>query len=1081
MRSIPCIIGLLLLATAAVDASAQPGRASTPDLGGFKLRGIGPALMAGRIVDVAVDPSKTSVKYLAAASGGVWKTENNGTTWKPVFDRQGSYSIGCITLDPNNPNVVWVGSGENNSQRSVGFGDGVYKSLDGGKSWRNTGLKDSQHIGKILVDPRDSDVVYAAAQGPLWSSGGDRGLYKTIDGGKTWSLSLEIDPDTGVSDIALDPRNPDILYAASYQRRRHVWTLVAAGPGSAIYKSADAGATWLKLETGLPSGDLGRIGIAVSPIRPDVVYATIAAAGNDSGFYRSSDRGESWTKQSDYVSVDPQYYQELFPDPHRYERIYNMDVFLHVSDDGGRTWRRMTLPSVHVDHHALQFDPDDPDYLLLGNDGGAYESWDQGKTWKFIANLPITQFYRVGLDDDRPFYNIYGGTQDNSTLGGPSRTRHRHGIRNSDWFITVGGDGYQTRVDPTDPNTLYSMFQYGGLIRYDRVSGQRIDIQPQPDGDESYRWNWDSPLIISPHSPTRLYFAANRLFRSDDRGDNWRSVSPDLTRRIDRNRLQAMGRTWSVDSPWKNAFTSFYGNITALDESTLQEGLIYIGTDDGMLQVSENGGADWRKVDSFPGVPQRTYVSDVLASRHDANVVYAAFNNHKNGDFSPYVLRSADRGRSWTSLAQSLPERQVVWTIEEDHEDAQLLFAGTEFGLFCSFDGGGRWLQLKGGMPTIQVRDIALQRRQDDLVAATFGRGFYILDDYSPLRHVSESLLQEEGHLFAVKDAHMYIEAQPLGSGRRGTQGDALYSAPNPPFGAVFTYYLRDGLKSLSRIRREEEKELRRKEQPVHYPSWDDLRREDRETAPAIVLTVRDQEGQVVRRMAGPSGAGFHRVSWDLRYPSPRPIRSPRDGSGSGLLAMPGNYSVQLAKRVDGLLTPLGSPQSFAAAPLDQSPLSDAQQALRAEFQRKAARLQRAALGAREVVENTLRELDRIRAAADASTSGDAAATRARQLRNRLLDIRVELVGDQTVSRRNEPVPPSILDRIQRLARAYWGSTSAITGTHRRDYERAAAAFEPLLQRLRQLVEGQMPQLQQDLESVGAPWTPGRGVPRWKP
>ena len=631
-RAAVVLFVLLILIAPAVPAGAQErgeektekSKLNPGTFAGLKLRCIGPALMSGRISDVAVDPTDRSVWYVAAASGGVWKTVNRGTTWTPIFDHHGSYSIGCVTVDPNNHLVVWVGTGENNSQRSVGWGDGVYKSLDGGKSFKNVGLKNSEHIGKILVDPRDSDVVYVAAQGPLWAPGGDRGLYKTTDGGANWEKVLDISENTGVSDIAFDPRNPDIIYATSYQRRRHVWTLVAGGPEGGIYKTTDGGANWKKINKGLPDVDLGRIGIAVSPQNPDVIYASVPAAWGESGFFRSSDGGENWTKMSDYITVDPQYYQELFCDPYQFDRVYSVDVWIHVTDDGGKTFRRVNSRNKHVDNHAIVFDPGDPDYLMVGCDGGIYESWDGAKTWRFIANLPITQFYRVEVDNDFPFYNVYGGTQDNDTEGGPSRTNNVHGIRNSDWFITVGGDGYQTRVDPNDPNIIYSMWQYGGLVRFDKRSGERVDIQPQPGKDEPpLKWNWDSPLIISPHSPTRLHFAANRLFRSDDRGDTWTPVSPDLTRQIDRNKLEVMGTTWSSESVWHNVWTSFFGNIVALDESPLVEDLIYAGTDDGLIQVTEDGGKTWRRIESFPGVPEMTYVSHIIASRHDPDAVYA--------------------------------------------------------------------------------------------------------------------------------------------------------------------------------------------------------------------------------------------------------------------------------------------------------------------------------------------------------------------------------------------------------------------------------------------------------------------------
>ena len=665
----------------------------------------------------------------------MWRTDNGGTTWTPVFDGEGSYSIGAVTIDPRNPNVVWVGTGENNSQRSVGYGDGVYKSEDGGKSWKNVGLKASEHIGKILVHPEDSNVVYVAAQGPLWAPGGDRGLYKTTDGGKTWNAVLTIDENTGVTDVVMDPRDPDTLVAASYQRRRHVFTLIDGGPGSGVHKTTDGGKTWKKVTSGLPKEEMGRIGLAIAPTEPDTLYALVetAAANKAGGTFRSTNRGESWEKRGDYVPGGPMYYQEIFVDPKDHERLYSMDVFLKVSDDAGKTWTNLGERYKHVDNHAIWIDPDDTDHYLVGGDGGLYQSFDRGATWQWTSNLPVTQFYRVEVDNSSPAYFIYGGTQDNNTLGGPSRTWNAHGIANHDWFVTWGGDGFHARIDPTDPNIVYSTLQHGVLGRYDRRSGEAVLIQPhEKPGDDPLRWNWDSPLVLSPHKPTRLYFAAQRVFRSEDRGDSWTPISGDLTRQIDRNKLKVMGKVWGPDAVAKGASTSFYGNIVSLEESPLVEGLLYVGTDDGLVQVSEDGGKTWRRQETFPGVPEMSYVSDLFASRFDANVVYAAFNNHKSGDFKPYLLRSGDRGRTWTSVTADLPARGSAWTIAEDTVEKDLLFAGTEFGLFFSRDGGKKWVQLKGGMPVIAVRDLAIQKRESDLVVATFGRGFYVLDDLTP-------------------------------------------------------------------------------------------------------------------------------------------------------------------------------------------------------------------------------------------------------------------------------------------------------------------------------------------------------------
>jgi photosystem II stability/assembly factor-like uncharacterized protein len=1032
--------------------------------------------MSGRIGDIAKDPNDLSTWYVAVSSGNVWKTVNAGTTWEPIFDGYGSYSMCCITIDPNNSSVLWLGTGENASQRSAGYGDGVYKSLDAGRSWTNVGLQNSEHIGKIIVDPRDSDVVYVAAQGPLWAPGGDRGLYKTTDGGATWSRVLEISENTGVADAVFDPRNPDVIYAVSYQRRRHVGVLVAGGPESAIYKSIDAGATWEKLDSGIPRVDLGRIAIAVSPQHPDVVYALVAAADDKSGFFRSPDRGEHWEKMSDYIIVDPQYYGEIFPDPHKFDRVYAMDVWVHYTEDGGRTFERLNSRFKHVDNHAMVFDPHDTEYMMIGSDGGIYESWDRGETWKFVSNMPITQCYRVGIDDEAPFYNVYCGTQDNSTLGGPSRTNNVHGIRNSDWIITIGGDGFQTRVEPGNPDILYSQYQYAGIVRYDRASGERMEIQPQPEpGEPALRWHWDSPLIISPHSVTRLYFAANRLYKSEDRGDTWTPISPDLSRGEDRNRREVMGAVWTVDAVWKNVFTSPYGTIVALDESPLAEGLLYVGTDDGLIQVSEDDGGSWRTTDQFPGVPEKTYVADVLASRHDANTVFAVFNNHKEGDFKPYVYKSTDRGRSWRSITGDLPDRHVTWSIQQDHVDANLLFVATELGLFFTVDGGGSWTQFSS-VPTIAFRDLEIQTREDDLVAASFGRGIYILDDYSPLRSANAAP-GAEAYLFPVKDARMYIEAGPMGYSEKGSQGNAYYTAPNPPYGAVFTYYLKDGLETRKQRRQGDEARLRREGEPVYYPSWDELREEDREEGPAMILTISDSEGNVVRRIRGRTSSGVHRVAWDLRYPGSRPARPGSEPSGP--LAMPGTYTVRLSKLVDGELTPLGQSQRFEARPLGFAtlPASDAGAAL--EFQQKLARLQRAVLGAERVVEETLDELRFVKQALmDAPSADPALLQQVRAIEGRLLDIQVDLEGDETISDRAEYTPPGISDRVQRAVGGFW-STSAPTTTQQRAYEIAGAEFVEVLARLRSLIETDLTALEQALEAAGAPWTPGRGVPRW--
>ena len=1051
-------------------------------LSGLALRNIGPALMSGRIVDIAVDPERPSTWYLAVASGGVWKTTDAGTTWASIFDGTGAYSVGALAIDPSNRHVVWVGSGENNSQRSVGYGDGVYKTVDGGTRFENVGLPDSEHIGMIRIDPRDSDVVYVAAQGPLWRSGGDRGLYKTTDGGKTWNQILVISDDTGVSEVHLDPRDPDTLYAVAYQRRRRPWTLIDGGPESGLHKSTDGGATWRTINAGLPDVDLGRIGLAVSPIDPDVLYAIVEAAEGEGGVFRSSDRGENWSKRSGYVSSSPQYYQEIVADPHVFDRLYSLDTYLQVSDDGGATWEGLGESDKHVDNHALVTDPEDPDHLLVGCDGGLYETWDRGGHYRYFANLPITQFYKIAVDNAEPFYNVYGGTQDNATQGGPSRTTNVHGIRNSDWFVTVFGDGFDPAVDPSDPNIVYSQWQYGGLIRYDRRTGQQVDIKPQESADgPPLRWNWDSALMISPHDPTRLYYGSQILFRSDDRGDSWESVSPDLTRDLDRNTLEVMGRVWGVDAVAKNDSTSFYGTIVALAESPLVEGLLYVGTDDGLVQISEDGGENWREVDSFAflEVPERGDIADIEASRHDPDTVYVAVDAHKDGDFKPYLVRSTDRGQTWTLISGGLPEKGTVYSIALDHEEPALLFAGTEFGVFTSLDGGMSWSKLNGGMPPIPVRDLEIQRRENDLVVGTFGRGIAILDDYSPLRVLAGSpeLLEMPATIFPIKPMPMYLEEAPLGVGEKAFQGAGFFNAPNPPFGATFTYYLKDALEGKREARRKADHEAADRGEDVAYPSWDELKAEDREEGPAVLLTIADADGRVVRRVEGSNGSGLQRTTWDYRLPGTRPIEGQGDG-GQGPLALPGSYSLSIGVWDDGEWRELAGPASFEVMPIGFQGLSDEERAESLAFQRETAELQRVALGAHRALGLAMDELQAMRSAIAATPElGPEVRAEARALELRLEDLEEAFNGDPTRPMRNEPALPGLLARIDQVVSGHWSAGVGPTATHRRSFEIAAEAYDEVAGPLREVIEETLPALGRRLEEAGAPWTPGRPIP----
>ena len=1066
------------------DEETEDKLFASKNLSALKFRPIGPAITEGRISDIAIVPGAHHHWYAATASGGVWETVNSGTTWKPIFEGKGSYSIGCITIDPGNPLVLWVGTGENNSQRSVSYGDGVYKSVDGGTSWENVGLEDSEHIAKIVVDPRDSDHVYVAAQGPLWREGGDRGLYETADGGDTWNLILEVDEHTGVTDLVIDPRDPDVMYAATYQRRRHVWTLIDGGPGSGIWKSTDGGATWEELKSGLPKSDMGRIGLALSA-NPDIVYAIIEAA-EDGGFYASTDRGASWKKRSKYVSGSPQYYQELVTDPVDPDRVYSNDTWLQVSDDGGRNFDRIGQDHKHVDNHALWIDPANTDHLVAGCDGGVYETWDR-EHWRFGANLPLVQFYKIAVDQDFPFYNVYGGTQDNNTLGGPSRTVSANGIANRDWFITLGGDGFKPQIDPENPDIVYSQYQYGGLARFDRQSGEILDIQPQPtDETGPLKWNWSSALLISPHSSTRLYYGSQYLFQSDDRGDSWRPISPDLTRQIDRNTLEIMGRVWSVDAVAKNRSTSFYGTIVSVAESALQEGLIYAGTDDGLIQVTEDGGATWKKHDTFAETPDMSYVSSIAASLHDADTVYATLDNHKKGDFTPYVVKSTNRGKSWKSIAGDLPERGQSHVIVEDHGNPDLLFVGTEFGVFFTRDGGAAWVQLKSGLPVVACRDLEIQRRENDLVVGTFGRGIYVLDDYSPLRSIDEEAFEAESILFSPRRTWMFMQSSALGLPGKSFMGDNYFTLPNPDVGAVLTYYLKETIETRKKQRQESEKEAREKGDPNPYPPWEELRREDREEKPEIVLTVRDAEGNVVRRLSAPAKSGTHRITWNLRYAPPNPTSlKKRDTSNPfqqppmGPMVVPGVYTVTMAQRVDGELTALPGEVSFEAIPLATAtlPATDRQQLV--SFQRRTADLQRAVLGARRLLSETTDRVDHLKKATfDTAADTVQLQARLREVAERLQNLGVKLNGDRTLRRRAEPTMPSIRQRLSQVVEGHWTSSSGPTTTHRDNYDIAAREFGPVLEELQRIVETDLPAIENEAERLGAPWTPGR-VPGW--
>jgi photosystem II stability/assembly factor-like uncharacterized protein len=1074
---------LLFFAAAAAPVLTQSIPADT--FSGLRARSIGPAVTSGRVMTIAVHPNDNAVFYVGAASGGVWKTVNGGASFQPVFDKEGSFSIGWIAVDPKRPSIVWVGTGERNSQRSVAYGDGVYKSEDGGRSWTNVGLKSSEHIGRVVVDPKNSDTVYVAAQGPLWAPGGDRGLYKTTDGGKTWAQVLKISENTGISDVVLDPRNPEVIVATSYQRRRHFYTMIDGGPESAIHRSTDGGKTWKKVNTGLPEEQLGRIGIAISPANPDILYANVEAANRKGGIYRSSDNGVTWEKRADY-NAGAMYYGDIYADPANVDRVYIPDVIFQVSDDGGKTMHSLGQRFMHVDNHVIWVDPKNTDHMMVGNDGGLYRSYDRAATWTFFSNLPLPQYYDVDVDNAAPFYNVYGGLQDNNSLGGPSRTRSEHGILNQDWFVTQGGDGFVSRIDPEDPNTIYAELQGGTITRYDKRSGERIGIQPQEDkGGPAARWNWDSPFIISPHSHTRLYFAAQMLYRSDDRGNSWKIVSPDLTRQLDRNTLAVMGKVWGPDAVAKNTSTALYGNISAIAESPKKEGLLYVGTDDGVVQVSEDAGAHWDKVERLPGVPANAYIARIRASQHDAMTVYVVAENHQNGDFAPYLAKSRDGGKTWESIAGDLPARGSTYAIAEDHVDPRLLFAGTEFGAYWSKDGGQHWGKI-AGVPTIAVREIAIQKRENDLVLGTFGRGIYIVDDYSAIRTTTPQTLTAASSLYSVRDALLYVPTLQYGMKGKGFQGEMFFTAPNPPYGAVLTYRLKDGLKTLKQKRTDAEAAAEKAGQAITYPTPEQLRAEAAEEAPAILLTISDAAGTPLRVITGPIEKGMQRVAWDLRAPAHQlPPNRPRGELDElfgdplvGPFVVPGKYSVTMAQRVGGVVSPLGGPVSFNVVIDPQAGHSAADLSARWQFDQKLQVMRRDLAGALELANGTNPRLDAIIKALDATPAAPRALhDQARALKKRLNAILDELQGDRSLGSRSVPLPAAISERVNTISGELNGTLGRQTATHEQQLQIASELFATQKTALKALVETDVPAIERELDRIGAPYTPGR-LPR---
>lgn len=869
----------------------------------LRFRSVGPGLNTGRIADIAVNPKNHSEWYIAVASGNLWKTTNAGTTFTPVFDDYPVFSTACVTIDPKNTDVVWLGTGENNTQRALAVGDGVYKSTDAGKTWTNMGLKESYHIGNIKIDPRNSDVVYVAAHGSAWGPVGERGLFKTTNGGKTWERILYIGPYTAIDVVEMDPRNPDILYASAHQRERRAYSKIDGGPESGLYKSTDAGKTWKKLTKGFPSeGNIGRIGIALAQANPDIIYAMVElspAAGNSS-FLRSKDKGESWEVMSNAGTSSPQYYQKMVTDPLDENVVIYFDVNNMRSLDGGATWRAVGTRNKHVDNHALWIDPTNTKHYIAGCDGGLYESFDWGENWKYFPQLPIGQFYRVRVDNNYPFYRIYGGTQDNGSFVGPARTIRQY-ITDADWINTLGGDGFLSIPDPFDPTISYHESQNGGISRFDHLLQSGTGIQPRRvQGDPPARFNWDTPYLVSIHNPNTLYMGSQYIHKSTDRGNSWTKISPDLTRQIDVDTMPLMGQIWDRQTAVAlHSSTAPFGNMSSLKESALKAGFIWAGTDDGLIWLTEDDGANWKRFDKFPGVPEMTYVTTVMPSLHDLNTVYATFDGKKDAsNWTPYILKSTNKGETWKSISGNLP-LGTVYTVQEDHINPDLLFIGTEYGIFVTVDGGGKWVQLKNGLPTIQIPEIDIQRRDNDLVVSTFGRGFYVLDDYSYLREITPANINKPAHIFGIRDTWQFSMASNPPS-----QGEVMFRAPNPQIAVSIKYHV--GNIPAAPVKKGQ--------------------KPDEQVKPVLVFTITNAAGEVVTVTERPYEPGIGSFNWSMRI-QPQQTAQPQQagqqqqafrGAAGGRVAPEGQYFVSVEKKTGDKKEYLDGPVGFKVKKLDR-------------------------------------------------------------------------------------------------------------------------------------------------------------------
>lgn len=922
---------VLGLCIAASDVSAQappkkaPGKApaaaapapapAKPDYGAIintlRFREIGPAIMGGRIDDFAVVESDPRIIYVCTASGGVFKTVNAGTTWTPLFDDQELSTCGDIAVAPSDPAIIYVGTGESNNRQSSSWGNGVYKSLDAGKTWTNVGLKETHHIGRVVVHPTNANVAYVAAAGRLWGPNKERGVYKTTDGGKTWTLVLFVNEDTGVNDIAIDGQSPDTLYAAAYQRRRTVFGFNGSGPGSAIYKTTDGGATWKKLTKGLAyesGGETGRIGLDIHRKNTNIVYALVEHAKG--GIYRSEDKGETWTKMSD-TNPRPMYYSKPRVDPNNDLRIWVMGAPLYFSEDGGKTFVTTRGGRIHGDYHGFWINPGNSEHMLAGTDGGINMTQDGGRSWDFVNTVPLGQFYEIGVDMQKP-YRVCGGLQDNGSWCAPSSTLYTRGVTNDEWVNVGGGDGYYVQIDPTDANILYSESQDGNVNRRNLGTYENVSIRPrEKEGEARYRFQWNSPIVISKHNSKTIYYGGNFLFKSTDRGDNWTKASADLTNNEDRNKKEIMGKAPDKDTMSRHDGVVNWPCITTVSESAVNANVLWAGTDDGNLQVTKDGGANWKNVaDKVPGVPKGTYVSRVVASSHAEGTAYVTFDGHRQNDFGIYVFMTTDFGETWKSIAGNLPNNNgIVNVIREHHKNPELLFAGTEYGAYVSFDRGAYWTRIKMNLPMVPVDDIVIHPRDNDLIFGTHGRSIWILDDIAALEQMNEKVAASEFTLFDPRAATSWRQWN-----HKASTGHKEFIAPNAPNAAIIQYYLKNEIK--------DDPPPAGAAAPAAQPTGPGGQQippeiaaqfgiatgpQQQRTTQKVKITILDSEGKTVRELNGTGQPGINRVTWDLRYRSPIPpappgTAGPGGGFGGGMGGLagagsrvdPGTYTVKM-------------------------------------------------------------------------------------------------------------------------------------------------------------------------------------------